>query len=146
MARILVADDDQGVLDYVVQVLEEEGFQVTTVESGENALEELRANQYDLFLTDQVMDELQGTGVMGVVIGLLEMSAKKVFGEGLEGYEEFKECYDGLPMILMTRKLSQFDINRVERMGGRDAINKVEGHPPLNRDELVEKVQKYLPE
>lgn len=59
-ARILVVDDEPVILDILRDVLEYEGFLVTTVGDGELAFERLRSEAYDLLLTDLKMPRVDG--------------------------------------------------------------------------------------
>lgn len=59
-ARILVCDDEPVILDILRDVLEYEGFDVTTVGDGELALARLRDEAYDLLLTDLKMPRVDG--------------------------------------------------------------------------------------
>ena len=58
-ARILVVDDDKVSCRLFTEVLEEEGHEVGNAYSGEEALERLRSEPYDLLLVDVRMP---GTG------------------------------------------------------------------------------------
>jgi two-component system, OmpR family, response regulator len=60
MARVLLVDDDGDVLDVVEQGLAEEGYEVTAVESGEDARECLRQGDYDAAVIDYVMPREDG--------------------------------------------------------------------------------------
>ena len=51
-ARILVVDDEASLADLVAAVLRYEGFEVTTVGSGEAAVAAVRADRPDLMLLD----------------------------------------------------------------------------------------------
>lgn len=59
-ARILVVDDEPVILDILRDVLEYEGFSVSTVGDGELALQHLRAEAFDILLTDLKMPRLDG--------------------------------------------------------------------------------------
>ena len=61
---ILLIDDDPYILTGIGQSLETEGYQVTTAESGELALELLKENRFDLVITDLVMDQIDGIQVL----------------------------------------------------------------------------------
>ena len=50
--RILFAEDDFGLRSVVTEILSAEGFEVTTVESGDQAAIVLETEQFDLLLTD----------------------------------------------------------------------------------------------
>ncbi len=60
MSRILVAEDDGAVREFVVRALERQGHEVTSVADGSQALTELSLNRYDLLLTDIVMPGMDG--------------------------------------------------------------------------------------
>ena len=60
MARILVAEDDRAVQSFVSRALTHKGHEVTAVDDGVQALERLRADSFDLLITDIVMPELDG--------------------------------------------------------------------------------------
>jgi two-component system cell cycle response regulator CpdR len=60
MVRILLAEDDDSMREYLARALERTGYGVKAVESGIAALELLRTETFDLLLTDIVMPELDG--------------------------------------------------------------------------------------
>ena len=59
-ARILLVDDDSGVRDAVSMLLERLGHQVTTAGGGEEALELMSCNTFDLVFTDLGMPRMSG--------------------------------------------------------------------------------------
>jgi CheY-like chemotaxis protein len=59
-AKILVAEDDATVREFVARALRAQGYEVTAVEDGIEALDTLRGDQFDLLLADIVMPELDG--------------------------------------------------------------------------------------
>ena len=60
MVRILLAEDDDSMREYLARALERTGYNVTACESGVVALERLQKESFDLLLTDIVMPELDG--------------------------------------------------------------------------------------
>lgn len=60
MAKILVADDEPSVREFVVRALAHAGHQVSAVPDGMMALTALAAEPFDLLLTDIVMPGLDG--------------------------------------------------------------------------------------
>ena len=60
MVRILLAEDDDSMREYLARALERTGYGVVACESGIVALEQLRKESFDLLLTDIVMPELDG--------------------------------------------------------------------------------------
>lgn len=60
MARILIAEDDDAVREFVSRALALQGHKVTAVTDGGQALEAMQAERYDLLLTDIVMPGMDG--------------------------------------------------------------------------------------
>ncbi len=60
MTRILLAEDDQVMREYLKRALEKSGYRVTAVDRGTAALPLLEAGRFDLLLTDIVMPEMDG--------------------------------------------------------------------------------------
>lgn len=60
MKRILVADDDELILDVVKATLSAEGYDVTTVSGGREALQRVRNEDFDLVILDVMMPDLGG--------------------------------------------------------------------------------------
>jgi CheY-like chemotaxis protein len=60
MARILVAEDEAPVREFVVRALEHAGHEVTSVGDGQRAVETLITKHFDLLVTDIVMPEMDG--------------------------------------------------------------------------------------
>ncbi|MCL6622092.1 MAG: sigma-54 dependent transcriptional regulator [Syntrophobacterales bacterium] len=62
--RILVVDDEQIARENLEYILGKEGYEVVAVESGEQALEELEAGEFDLVLTDLRLHRVDGMQVL----------------------------------------------------------------------------------
>ncbi|MBM3928830.1 MAG: response regulator [Sphingomonadales bacterium] len=60
MIRILLAEDDDVMREYLTRALERSGYGVTAVDRGTAALPLLEAEAFDLLLTDIVMPEMDG--------------------------------------------------------------------------------------
>ncbi len=60
MARIVIAEDEAGVREFVARALILDGHEVTAVEDGLQALDVLASDRFDLLLTDIVMPGLDG--------------------------------------------------------------------------------------
>lgn len=58
--RILVVDDDEMVLMALGELLRPEGYEVDAVSSGDEALERLEGEDYDLLLLDIIMPGMDG--------------------------------------------------------------------------------------
>jgi len=53
--RILVVDDEEQIRSMLTQMLEHEGFEVDTAENGEEGMNLITRNAYDLIITDMIM-------------------------------------------------------------------------------------------
>ncbi len=60
MIRILLAEDDQVMREYLTRALERAGYAVTAVDRGTAAIPLLQTERFDLLLTDIVMPEMDG--------------------------------------------------------------------------------------
>lgn len=80
MAKILVAEDEESVRSFVSRALEGEGHEIKAVPDGNEALQALAEDSYDLLITDIVMPGLDG-------IALALKTARD---------------YPALPVLLMT--------------------------------------------
>ena len=60
MAKILLAEDDTSMREYLQRALQRVGYQVEAVGCGTEAVPLLEKEQFDLLLTDIVMPEMDG--------------------------------------------------------------------------------------
>ncbi|WP_066659337.1 MULTISPECIES: cell cycle two-component system response regulator CpdR [unclassified Sphingomonas] len=60
MIRILLAEDDQVMREYLTRALEKSGYAVTAVDRGTAALPLIETERFDLLLSDIVMPEMDG--------------------------------------------------------------------------------------
>jgi len=60
MARILVIDDDEQVLDMLYESLTREGYDVLRASNGEQGMRLYREEPVDLIITDLIMPEKEG--------------------------------------------------------------------------------------
>jgi two-component system, cell cycle response regulator CpdR len=60
MIRILLAEDEQAMREYLTRALEKSGYEVVSVDRGTEAVPLLEAEHFDLLLTDIVMPEMDG--------------------------------------------------------------------------------------
>jgi two-component system, cell cycle response regulator CpdR len=60
MIRILLAEDDGVMREYLARALERAGYDVTSVGCGTEAMPFVESERFDLLLTDIVMPEMDG--------------------------------------------------------------------------------------
>ncbi|NOY89366.1 MAG: sigma-54-dependent Fis family transcriptional regulator, partial [FCB group bacterium] len=115
--KILLADDDQGLRKVISFKLNQQGYEVTSVEDGEQALKEIRINKYDLLLSDMRMPGMDG-------ITLLEKA---------------KEIYPQLEVILITAFADISQAVRAIKLGAFDYLTK-----PFDDEQLFVTIEKVL--
>jgi two-component system, cell cycle response regulator CpdR len=60
MIRILLAEDDASMREYLARALERVGYEVVAADRGTTALAHIETDRFDLLLTDIVMPEMDG--------------------------------------------------------------------------------------
>ncbi len=65
-AKLLVVDDENGILEEVKGYFEEEGFQVFTADSGEEGIQILKREKPDVLLVDMKLPDMSGLLVLKV--------------------------------------------------------------------------------
>ena len=114
--RILLVDDEPDLLEPTTYVLRQNGFDVDCVDTGEAALEQARAQRYDMLICDVMLPGIQGTDV-----------CRELRGES------------ALPIILLTAKDAELDRVLGLEMGADDYVTK-----PFSSAELVSRVRALL--
>jgi len=92
--RILVLDDEEGIADYIADLLELSGYQSTTITNSVEAMNLLlsKPDLFDLLVTDQTMPEIKGTDLT----------------------RKLKELNPDFPVILCTGNSAAIDIKKDE--------------------------------
>ncbi|WP_110686341.1 two-component system response regulator GlrR [Salinicola aestuarinus] len=116
-AHILLVDDDTSLLKLLGMRLESRGFQVTTAESGREALGLMVDSVPDLVLSDLRMDEM----------------------DGLALFHELQRRVPGLPVIILTAHGSIPEAVNATRQGVFSFLTK-----PIDRDELFDAIDEAL--
>lgn len=62
--RILVVDDDVGILRVFERILEKEGYMVETAETGKEALEKIKNEKFNVCLIDVMLPDMDGTDLL----------------------------------------------------------------------------------
>lgn len=116
-ARLLVVDDDPGLLRLLTIRLRAENYDVEPVESGVAALQALARVRPDLVITDLRMDQLDGIGLL----------------------KEVQTRAPGLRVIILTAHGTIPDAVQATQSGAFAFLTK-----PVDKQELLDKVQKAL--
>jgi two-component system response regulator HydG len=113
-SKILIAEDEEITLKYILSALEKEGYEVTGVPDGRSALEKIDNDLFDILIADIKMPGLTGIELLG-----------KVRERRLE-----------TEVIIMTGYGSITSVVDAMKKGARDYITK-----PFDLEELVLKVK-----
>jgi CheY-like chemotaxis protein/anti-anti-sigma regulatory factor len=90
--RVLVVDDEESVRITTAAILEQEGYEVSTAESGREALASAAHAHYDLVLTDLRMDDMDGL----TLLHELQARHPNVVTVVLTGYASIESSIDAL--------------------------------------------------
>lgn len=60
MATILVVDDEKGMREYLQELLEDAGYEVTAAANGCEAIQLFKQNPFDIVITDLLMPKKDG--------------------------------------------------------------------------------------
>ena len=88
--KLLVVEDEKDLLELISEELVEEGFDVAQAENGNQAIEELRKNHYDIVLSDVRMPFCDGHKLLS------HINSKKTKGKKPDvviwtGYSDYKQ-------------------------------------------------------
>ncbi len=114
--RILAVDDDEEILRLIRRILQIEGFQVQTLESGEAVVQELGKQPFDLVLLDLMLPHLDGISVCRLI-----------------------RNFTTIPIIMLTAKTSDQDQVEGLAAGADDYITK-----PFSTQALIARVKAVL--
>lgn len=117
MSRILLLEDDQLLAETLVDLLEDENYEVTHASNGQVALDITYENKFDLYLLD-------------INVPLIN---------GLTCLKELRESEDNTPAIFLTSHKDKEMLQNGFNCGGDDYIKK-----PFDNDELLLRIQALL--
>lgn len=117
--KILVVDDSKDNVIILRERLENEGFEISTAYSGEEAIKKTLTEIPDLILLDVMMPEMSGFEVC----------------KRISGNEKTRE----IPIILLTALVEPKDIKEGFQAGAYDYIKK-----PFNKVELIARINSAL--
>jgi DNA-binding response OmpR family regulator len=115
--KILLVDDNLSLLDQIRQILTSQRYIVETVSNGEEALDKLCENPFDLIILDIMMPKMDGFTVL----------------------REMRQIKIDAPVLMLTAKGDSTDKVKGLDLGADDYLNK-----PFSMDELLARVRALL--
>lgn len=116
MKTILIADDEQDILNLISTCLEENGYKTVTVQNGKEACEKFFSQHFDLVILDVMMPVL----------------------DGFNALRKIRES-STVPVILLTARVDDMDKVLGLGLGADDYISK-----PFSIAELVARVKAQM--
>ena len=116
-ARILVVDDEPGMRDMLADALSLAGYQTKTAVDGFDALKLVRAEKFDLVISDVNMPRMNGFDLL----------------------QDLREHKDETPVILLTARGDRNDVTAGLKFGADDYVTK-----PFGLEELTLRVAAIL--
>ncbi len=117
MFHILVADDDKNTRRLFKEVLQNEGYQVTTAQNGEEALEILDREYVDLVVLDVMMPQM----------------------DGYQFTQLLRQTNNSLPVLMVTAKQLPGDRKQGFLVGTDDYMTK-----PIDEEEMLLRIKALL--
>jgi DNA-binding response OmpR family regulator len=112
--RILLVDDDPGILDVVSYSLEREGYEVETADDGGNALAAVARRRFDLLILDLMLPGVPGTDIC----------------------RHLRAAGNTIPILMLTAKDAELDRVLGLELGADDYLTK-----PFSTAELLSRVR-----
>jgi DNA-binding response OmpR family regulator len=116
--KILIAEDEKALSRALTLKLQNAGFEVKVVENGEEAVNVMKAERFDLLLLDLVMPKKNGFAVL----------------------QEMRDSNINVPTIVLSNLGQAEDREKVLKLGAIDFLSK--SNIPIN--DVVKKIQIIL--
>ncbi|MFO8058029.1 MAG: sigma-54 dependent transcriptional regulator [bacterium] len=117
MSKILVVDDELSMREFLEILLQKEGYEVESAASGEEALQRIKKDRFDLIICDIMMPRVSGMEVL----------------------KRARELYQNAMVIMITAYASPENAVEAMKIGAYDYITK-----PFQVDEILLVVGKAL--
>ena len=115
--RILIVDDDPEICETLSDILDEEGYDVVTANDGQEALEKIRQDSFNLVITDIKMPIMDGMALL----------------------KEIEKSHANIEVIVITSYGNEGQQVEATRLGAYEYLNK-----PLKVDQLKNIIARAL--
>ena len=141
MEKILIVDDENDIAELISDILEDEGYKCVIKNNGNDAINAIKNDLYDLILLDVMMPDISGTEVCAKIRNnttapIIFVTAKTSLTSKLVGFEVGADDYITKPFIneeLVARVKAH--IRRKTRTEKKNNINIIEiGEIKINKE------------
>ena len=108
-ARILVVDDDEGIRKTLSAILQDEGYEVDTAESGKEAILKSNAGFYNVALIDVRLLDMQGTELLTKIKDTVPRMRKII----ITGYPTVHNAMEAVNRNADAYLLKPFDMGKL---------------------------------
>lgn len=139
--KVLVVDDEKNQREIYTMILEDDGYNVTTAQSGEQAFRFARENQFDLVLTDYKMTGMDGLMLLGELLKL-DPSIIVVMMTAHGSVESVKDALRGGAFDYLEKPIDRDQLLKVVR-NALERLNRIDGEI-IGSSEEMERVKKMI--
>jgi DNA-binding NtrC family response regulator len=111
-ARIIIVDDDEGIRETLAAILQEEGYQVDTAESGREAIVKTNAKFYNLALIDIRLPDIEGIDLLKEIKETVPRIRKII----ITGYPTLQNAIEAVNSRADAYVLKPFDMEKVLKL------------------------------
>jgi len=108
-ARLLIVDDEEIMREFLREVLGDQGYAIDLACSGREAVKKMKAAEYDVVITDIVMPELDGLGVVAAASELPYEVAVIV----MTGYASMETAVESMKLGASDYITKPFNIDQI---------------------------------
>jgi DNA-binding NtrC family response regulator len=108
-ARILVVDDDENIRKVLATILEEEGYDVETVDTAKKAIERTKREYYNLALIDIRLPDMEGIEVLTKMKDTVPRMRKII----ITGYPTLQNAVEAVNRGADAYVMKPFDVEKI---------------------------------
>jgi DNA-binding NtrC family response regulator len=140
-ARILVVDDDESIRTVLAAILEEKGYAIDAVESGNEGIEKTRTNFYNLALIDIRLPDMEGTQVLAKMKDTSPKMRKII----ITGYPSVQNAVEALDKGAHAYIMKPLDMHKVLRTV-EEQLKKQEEEKTYSKEKVTEFIETRVKE
>lgn len=134
--RILVVDDDEGIRKTLSAILQDEGYEVETAESGKEAILKSNAGFYNLALIDVRLLDMQGTELLTRIKDTVPRMRKII----ITGYPTVHNAMEAVNRNADAYLLKPFDMGKLLFVI-KDQLRKQEEEMDFSQDRITDFIE-----